>query len=300
MNVVAVVLNWKRAAETIACIASVRATSPQTEIIVIDNASGDGSAERIRASHPDIELIENSANLGFAGGNNVGIAAALARRTTSAVFVLNNDVIVQDGCISTLVDAMERFDPNAGIVGPLSLLADGVTVDFADAGFDLRAMALTSPGRDERWDGNARPRSPSYVTGSAMLVRREVFEQVGPFDERFFLVWEDVDLSMRAGTSSHDGKWIVPAARVLHARSVSFGGDGAPLFQYFYVRNSFLMLDKHVRWPWKRRTHAMLERRYRGWLDKAETTAVMREAIARGLEDGLAQRWGPPPDDLRT
>lgn len=292
MKVVAVVLNWKRAEDTITCIRSLIETSPETGIIVVDNASGDGSAEKIRAAFPGIALIQNERNLGYAGGNDTGIRAALDQGA-DAVLLLNNDIIVEADCVRVLTAALRA---GAGIAGPLSLLPDG-RVDFHVASVDVRNMAVHAHGRDDAWRGADLPEQTDYVTGSAMLIRASLLHTIGGFDERYFLVWEDVDLCFRARAAGARCL-VVPQARVTHRRSASFGGDDSPLFKYFFVRNSFLFLAAHGAWWWKRRSRRMLMNRYRGWLDQPQTTPAMRVAIARGLADGMAGTFGAAPQDL--
>lgn len=293
-RVTAVVLNWRRADDTIACVRSLADHAPDVDVTVVDNASGDGSLERIRAAFPSVTLIEHDRNDGYAGGNNVGIASAL-EADPDAVLILNNDVVVEPGTVQGLVPWLGR---GWGIVAPLSLKADDPTIcDFFTARVDLRNMALLAQGRDEPWPGSVEPRQTDYATGSAMLIDACLLRALGGFDERFFLVWEDVDLCLRA---QRMGARVltVPDAKVLHGRGRSFGGDGSPLFKYFFVRNSFLVLERHGRWPWKRRTHRMIERRYRGWTEQRDGDAAAARAIALGLEHGLANRYGPPPDEL--
>lgn len=289
--IVAVVLNWRRPDETIACVRSLQETAPGVEVVVVDNASRDGSVEAIRASLGGITLIENEANLGYAGANNVGARAALDRGA-DAVLVLNNDVLVTPGCVEALAAVLAT---EGGIVSPLSLSAEQPDrIDFFRARVDLRNVALLAEGRGEPRSGvfATEPLRSDYATGSALLVARELAAD-GPFDERFFLVWEDVDLSLRAR-----GATIVPTAEVLHRGGVSFGEQrtASPLYQYCFVRNSFLIVRKHLGWPFKTATLRRIEKRYRGWVEQAEP-AVAR-AIALGIEHGLAGRYGAPPDEL--
>lgn len=296
MKVVAVVLNWRRPADTIACVRSLHETAPGVPVIVVDNASGDDSVEQIRAAFPGGHLVVNDANLGYAGGNNIGIHSALAQGA-DAVFIVNNDAIVTAGCVDLLAETMHAWGGEAPVVGPVSLRADEVaTTDFYRASVDVRNMALIADGRDQRWAEPAETEVPTdYVTGSAMLIDARFIRSQGAFDERFFLVWEDVDLCLRARAWA-DAVIVNTRAHVLHGRSVSFGGEGSPLYWYFFVRNSFLFLDKHGRWPWKARTRRMIERRY-ATLSAESDTAVGR-AMALGLRDGLAGRFGPAPADL--
>lgn len=291
MKIVAVVLNWRRADDTIACVRALDAG----EVIVVDNASGDDSIERISAACPGAQVLAHHTNAGYAGGNNVGIAAAL-ERGPDAVAILNNDVVVQPGALSIMA---EHLRGSTGIVAPLSLLADtpGV-IDFYTARVDLRNMALLARGRDEPEPDPplTEPVPTDYATGSAMLIEARLLRKLGGFDERFFLVWEDVDLSLRARAAGAR-ILVVPRARVRHGRSRSFGIDGSPLYKYFFVRNSFLVVDEHVRWPWRKRTQALIDRRYQGWANTPGDPQAAA-AIALGLEHGRARRFGPPPEDL--
>lgn len=295
MKVTAVVLNWRRPEDTIACVCALQASDPAPEVIVVDNASADGSVEAIRAAFPGLPLIENERNDGYAGGNNAGIARALAG-APDAVLIVNNDVLVGPGDIATMT---AELGGSYGIVAPLSLLAErpGV-IDFYTARVDLRNMALIARGRDEPEPEPplAQPVETDYATGSAMLIDAGLLRRLDGFDDRFFLVWEDVDLCIRARRLGARCL-VVPAARVLHGRSISFGGDGSPLYKYFFARNSFLILAKHGRWPWRARTRRLIERRYEGWADDPGDPVAAR-AIGRGLADGRAGRFGPPPEDL--
>jgi len=296
VRITAVVLNWRRSEDTIACVRSVQATAPEVAVIVVDNASGDGSMERMRAQLTDVTFIQNPTNAGYAGGNNAGIASALSDEACEAVFVLNNDVIVRPGCVARLAHQQSR---GYQIVAPVSLRADDPTIcDFWRAEVDLKHLAVRAIGRDEPWLPPKESEATDYATGSAMLVRADALRALGGFDERFFLVWEDVDLSLRARAMSLPLQVrAVPDAEVLHGQSVSFGGADSALYRYFYTRNAFLLIDKHLGSLRKARTRAMIERRFRGGID-AEPDEVTKRILQRGLDDGLAARFGAPPADL--
>lgn len=298
MKIVAVVLNWRGAQDTISCVMSLRAYAPQVHVIVVDNASGDGSAERIAEAVPYAEIIQSGANLGYAGGNNVGIRRALDLGA-EAVLILNNDIVLKQGCVEALAKALARH-PEWGIAGPISLRAAAPEiVDFFTATVNVAYAALSAPGRDELRAGRfTADAETDYVTGSAMLVRRAVIEATGGFDERFFLMWEDVDLALRARAAGWRSG-ATPDAVVLHGRSGSFGGDGAPLQRYFFVRNPFLLVRKHVHGPIaRRRAIARLRRRYKAWARDPMSSPAVSVAIARGARDGLRGRYGPPPPEL--
>ena len=290
MKTAVVILNFNRAPETLAAVDAVRTDAPDARIIVVDNASAD--VEMLREDLPiDVTFLRNAENQGYAGGNNLGLTRALAEGA-DRILVLNNDVIVTRGCIAALHDAMERH-PDWGVVGPLSLLADDPTiVDFISARVDLEHCALNAEFRDGPADEvGFHDRNTDYVTGSAMFFRRAALEKVGPFDERFFLVWEDADICHRIRMAGF-ACGATPSAVVLHGRGVSFGGDESPLQRYFFVRNSFLIVRKHLPALRRARTQMLISKRYRSW---SHGEGLIYEAIRAGLHDGRKGKWGPPP-----
>ncbi|MFA5891184.1 MAG: glycosyltransferase family 2 protein [Actinomycetota bacterium] len=290
MKTTAVVLNWRQPHETIAALSSLRDTG--VDAIVVDNASGDGSVDAIRDAYPGVVMIENGVNAGYAGGNNTGIRLALDRGT-DAVLVLNSDVVVEPGALDLLTQALLDH-PEWGIAAPVSLCRDDPSiVDFYRATVDLDHLAVHAQGRDEPL-GELGDCETDYATGSAMLIRRSLIEEIGLFDERFFLVWEDVDFGVRArAAGSRIG--VVARARVHHGRSVSFGGEATPMYQYFFVRNSFLIVANHLRGVRRARTLRAISRRYRGWISQPQTSQPVARAIELGLAHGRARAFGPPP-----
>ena len=136
--VAAVVLSWNRREDTIACLRSLAAADPSPHVIVVDNASTDGTSEAVRREFPEIELIENPANLGFAEGNDVGIRHALAHGAEH-VLVLNNDTVVDMGFLTPLLEEAARR-PDAGALSPKILFAEpGDLIWFAGAEYDPRS-----------------------------------------------------------------------------------------------------------------------------------------------------------------
>lgn len=298
LKITAVVLNWRRAADTVAAVRSLRTNAPDVDVIIVDNASGDGSAEMLRSAVSDSLLLENTRNDGYAGGNNLGIDAAL-QEGAEAVFILNNDAVVRPGCIEALTAAV---DDGALIAGALSLRADDPDiVDFYRADVDLPNMAIRAYLRDTAEKPPPGMIPTDYATGSALLIQAEFLTEAAGFDDRFYLVWEDVDLCLRARAKGGDSAVVaVPHAEVLHGRSLSFGGDGSPLVRYFEVRNSFLLIEKHLRGLRLARTRRMLQKRYAGWMAKPDTPEATRRAIEMGLRDAAAGAFGPPPEEARA
>jgi hypothetical protein len=192
-----------------------------------------------------------------------------------------------------------EIHPDWGIAAPLSLLpGPDEVIDFFTGRVLLEHAALEVEGRDEpRGSRFSEPATTEYATGSAMLVRREVFQRVGMLDERFFLVWEDVDFSLRAREAGFV-LGATPHAVVRHARSATFGDEASPLQRYFFVRNPFLLLRKHLRPPRRWIAEVRIVRRYLAWSRKRDAGESVRRAIGMGLRHGLRGRFGPPPSEL--
>jgi GT2 family glycosyltransferase len=225
VTVSVVVVNWNAGATLDACLESVRADGlTGRQLIVVDNASTDGSPARVRASFPEAMLLESPTNLGFARAANRGAEAA----SGETLVFLNPDARVLPGAIATLVGALEAT-PGAGIAGgglcdPTGRWQPGA----ARFGPVAHLLLDTTVGRlPARW--RRRPYRVDWVYGTFMAVRAAVFRQLGGFDTRYFVYGEDLDLCHRAATlgvrTIH-----VPEARAVHGGNVSaaqrFGSGG--------------------------------------------------------------------------
>jgi hypothetical protein len=251
MAILSVVLvNYNRFRDTLDCIASLRASSLRdTHIIVVDNASVDGSVVQLRAAYPDLHLVANSENLGFAAGNNVGIRRAL-ESGSSFVLLLNNDTVVDEHALESLVQTMEK-NPEAGIAGGKILyFNDRRTVWFGGGKFNRNSGFGKHLGMGKPDDGSYDSlRECDFITGCCLLARREVFEQVGLLDEDFFAYLEDVDFCVRTREKGF-AVLYQPRARIYHKVSSTTSWD-SPLYIYFNLRNKLLFLRKRtnpVRW----------------------------------------------------
>jgi GT2 family glycosyltransferase len=216
-----VILNWNLPEETILCVESVQANSQSdVEIIIVDNGSTDQSVELFRKSFGyTIEIIENSKNLGFAAGINVGIRRALAEGAQS-VLLLNNDTIVDANMIRHLVLVAAK-SPQAGIVGPVIYYYDRPerVWRFGDREYRWLPVPLQLPASVLSKTGQT-PFRVDYVTACGMLVRRQVFEAIGLFDTRYFMYFEDADFCRRARQAGYE-VWCAPQARMWHKVSLS-------------------------------------------------------------------------------
>jgi GT2 family glycosyltransferase len=207
-----VIVSWNVREDLRECLQSMlreegsRLESGEIEIIVVDNASTDGTAEMVNLEFPRVKLLVNSQNLGYTKANNIGINHSRGKY----VLMLNPDTIVHQGALQALIDCAESH-PKAGIIGAKLLNPDGSVQrsarSFPDIGAGLfrntflgrlfpnnpfvRRYLLTDFGYDE-------VREVDWVSGAAMLVRRDLIERIGGLDERFWAYCEDVDLCWRA------------------------------------------------------------------------------------------------------
>lgn len=213
-RVTAIVLNWCREADTVACLESLVSTRYDgLEVLLVDNGSPDGSGDRLHARFPAADYLQTGTNLGYAGGNNRGIERALAGNA-DYLLVLNNDTVLDPACVANLVDAAERT--GAAVVAPLIVYFDEPDRVWYGGGAFSRMRALGRHLREnELVDSRHRSAPTTFVCGCCFLMRADVARRVGGFDESFFAYVEDVELSLRM-MNAGVAMWYEPSARVLH------------------------------------------------------------------------------------
>lgn len=243
-----VVLSWNGREDTLACLASLRELAgDDIAVVCVDNGSTDGSVAAVRDAFPEVTLIENGSNLGFAGGNNVGIAHALAHGAEWVVLV-NNDATLDADAIGQMRAAAVRH-PDAGVLAGKVLFADGGATERVWFAGQRVSLTLGYSGRPR---GHGRPDGPAYreeretgrAVGAFMAVSRTVLDAVGMLDDELFLYVEDVDWCVRI---RHAGfaVWFVPDAVARHRVSAASGGEGAsPTALYYGVRNTVVVCER--------------------------------------------------------
>ena len=199
---------------------------PGLLIIVVDNGSVDDSIGRIKLAHPDIALLETGKNLGFAGGNNIGIRYAL-NRGADFVWLLNNDTEPASDALSALV-AKAQTNPRIGAVASICFYAESPTTVQAWAGARINLWIgyghITTVPQPDEWFHS--------VYGASMLVASSAFRDVGLLDEGFFHYWEESEFSLRLLKRG----WklaAAPQSHVLHKVSASTGKNNPVLERYF-------------------------------------------------------------------
>ncbi|NGX39529.1 MAG: N-acetylglucosaminyl-diphospho-decaprenol L-rhamnosyltransferase [Chlamydiae bacterium] len=241
-----IVLNWNGKEDTSACIVSLQKSSFPMEIVIVDNGSTDDSVEHFRSVFPSCTLIETHANLGFAGGNNVGIAHCL-EKGHDFVLLLNNDTVVAPDFIEAFVEGFKAH-PQAGILGSKIYLMEEPKRFDHFGGFwrrgrvDFEYVGYRMIDDGKSWEV---PKEIDYVCGASMMVRREVFEKIGQLDERFFLYCEETDFCFRARRNGF-AVMTCPKAKVWHKVSASFQGNKSKA-AYFQWRNRLLWIERNFR-----------------------------------------------------
>ena len=211
------------------------------EVIVIDNASEQDEASKIAQRFPYIKTIRSGKNLGFAGGNNIGIKEAKGQ----FLFLINNDTVFKEFNIEPLIKRLES-SPNIGIVCPKIRFTWGAKPIQYTGYTPLSKIAVRNQaigyGEEDKGQYDA-PHPTPYAHGAAMLIKREAIEKVGLMPEDYFLYYEELDWSMmftRAGYNI----WYDPACTIYHKESQSTG-QNSPLRTYYITRNRLLLVKRN-------------------------------------------------------
>lgn len=228
MDLSIIVVNWNVKELLHACLQSLLAAGQATshlalEIIVVDSASTDGSPEMVRHHFPQVQLIASQENLGYAGGNNAGVAEAQGRY----LLLLNPDTMIQPNAFKEMLDYMDAH-PSVGALGPQLLWPDGSIQSSRRCFPTLGSLFWESTLLGQWFPDNrhsrayhlvdqpaTQPQKVDWVVGAAILIRREAWQQVGPIDPDFFMYFEETDWcrrSVEAGWETH----YLPTAQVTH------------------------------------------------------------------------------------
>jgi len=250
-----IIVNWNVRSLLERCLQSVTASAQHSglkcEVIVVDNASTDGSPEMVQGLFPTVELISSDANLGFAWANNLGATRASGRH----LLFLNPDTEVVADALATMVAYMDQH-PDVGLLGPKLLFPDG-RVQPSRRRFPTLATAFLESTIVQQWFPENRPLSRYYVrdrsdhmeqdvdwvVGACMLIRREAWEQVGPLDERFFMYSEELDWCRRLKSASWRVVYL-PSATVVHHEGQS-SAQVVPARHIYFQSSKVLYFRKH-------------------------------------------------------
>lgn len=236
-----ITVNFRQAEVTCELLNSLREVSyANLEVILVDNGSVEDNREIFKQCYPELKLIVSKENLGFAGGNNLGIREAKG----DFLFFINNDTEVSDGLIENL---LARFSsPKIGAVSPkIRYYHSPKTIQYAGFTPVNPLTGRNAPiGKGEKDAGQHDiARSVPYAHGAAMMIRREVIKTVGEMPEAFFLYYEELDWCEQIRRAGYE-IWYEPSAMILHKESVSTGKD-SPLKKFYMTRNRILFMRRN-------------------------------------------------------
>lgn len=246
-----IILNLNGLRDTLDCLESLKKLEyPNKKIIVVDNGSTDGSAATLKTQYPELILIENKINLGYAKGNNIGIKWAI-QNGGDYIWLLNNDTIVDSRALINLVQVAEE-NPSSGIVGSkIYQIGNQKRIWFAGATINWGKGLSSHLGINEIDMGQYnKVRVVDRVAGCSMLVKKKVCEEVGLLDENYFLYVEEVDWCVRA--RKHGFKILfVPTSIIFHKLSatVSKIGPWETVYNYYNTRNFLYLTKKSFSFP---------------------------------------------------
>lgn len=294
-QVVIILLNWNGSSDTLACLESLKKLRyPAAEVLVVDNGSADDSVSIIRRAFPQVKLIETGQNLGFVGGNNVGIEYAKQVKA-DYVLLLNNDTEVDPDFLTPLVKTAES-DPQIGITGP-SIYYFDLPDTFWSAGgnIDWRHGLTSMVGINEVDQGQFGncPRPVDFVTGCALLIKMDAIEKAGMLDTRFFLYYEETEWCVRVQRFGYQ-ILHVPQAKIWHKIS-TIAREASPMVHYYMTRNRLLFLKlaqaSLISWI---NTYISYSRVLISWTLKPKWRgkAAQRRAMVRAVLDFWNMRFG--------
>lgn len=283
--------------EVLECISKLEIEGLNIETIVVDNASKDKTFENLKdykLTNMPFKIIRNKENLGFAGGNNLGIKDALKRKA-NYIILLNNDIFFTNEIISVLVKEALK-DKKIGLISPKMYFAKGYefykdrykkedlgkVIWYAGGIIDKDNVYSSHKGVDEiDKDQFNKQEETDFINGACVLINSKLIKEIGLLDEKLFLYWEDVDYSQRARKVG----WKVvytPKTKLWHKVSIAAGGSGGEMNDYFLTRNRLIYGFRYM----PLRTKCALVK------DSVRILLKGRKWQKNGVVDFYLKRWG--------
>jgi len=298
-RVTVILVNWKGIDYTLACLSSLKkvdTTGIHLTQLVVDNASGNDEAERIKKAYPEVVMLEKKENLGFAGGNNSGIEYAL-KNGSEFVWLLNNDTEVDIHALTGLLDVFD--DPGVGVAGSKIYFYEGFefhhdrytkqergkVIWHAGGQVDWANMYASHRGVDEVDSGTYDDViSVPFVSGCSFMIRSDVISRIGMLDERYFMYYEDFDYCMKAEKVGFAVKYA-PKSVVWHKNSGSTGRPGNNLHEYYLTRNRLVIGLKYA--PFRTR-FALIREAVRQVIS---STAIRKRAVVDAFLGRMGRQY---------
>jgi hypothetical protein len=240
-----IILNWNGLKDTLECLESVYKLDYQNfEVIVVDNGSTDNSVAVIRENYPEVIMIENKENLGYTGGNNIGMRYA-SNNGADYVWLLNNDTVVMPDTLSKLIDTAES-DPEIGLISPIIYYYDEPEkIQYCGSYMDWENYTDITLQHLEALM-NITSSHTFYLWGTALLIKRSVIEKIGYLDQKYFAYHEDWEYCLRALKSGYKSV-LEPRGKIYHKGSKSTGGRKIPIQVFLRLRNLYFLWMANLR-----------------------------------------------------
>ena len=251
-----ITINYNGLKDTCELIDTLPLEDDSIEVIVVDNASKEDEATKIEQRYPQVTVIRSKENLGFAGGNNLGIQSAQGKY----LFFLNNDTILrpQTSDFRPLITRLESSDKIGAVCPQIKFSWGDNPIQYAGyTPLSSITMRNRSIGFGEADSGQYNTPHPTpYAHGAAMMVKREVIDKAGLMPECYFLYYEELDWSMMIRRAGYD-IWYEPACTIFHKESQTTG-QNSPLRTYFITRNRLVFAKRNIKRPQKYLTYLYL------------------------------------------
>lgn len=257
-NIAAIIVNWNGIRDTVRCLDSLKKINrfSDLQVIVVDNGSTDDSVSVLKKKYPWVVCLETGKNLGFTGGNNVGIAYALAH-SADLIWMLNNDTLVE----KNVLDFTLSFDDRTvGAAGSKIYFAKGHEFHsdrysesekgnvlwYAGGLIDWNNIYASHRGVDEVDTGQySMEEETPFITGCSFIIRSELVRKIGPLDNAYYLYLEDLDWSLRVQRAGYKTVYV-PQSVLWHVNAGSSGKPGNPLHEYYFTRNRLLFAFRYA------------------------------------------------------
>lgn len=219
-----VILNYNNSTDTIKCINMLRSSNLAQKIVVVDNASTEADCAKLTAAISNIGIICLATNIGYSCGNNVGMQWALANTDCKYIFLLNNDAYVEPDCVEQLEAYLDRHADVAVCAPRIMFAHDPATIWYGGGEINWVKGGGVSWNIYKKFDANITPCPVTFISGCAMMLRRDLLLKIGGFDPRFFMYCEDIEFCARIIQSGYKMMYL-PSAVVLHRCHGSLRGD---------------------------------------------------------------------------